>query len=388
MRILYHHRTLGDGAEGIHINEMVTAFTSLGHEVHLLGTVGEGASTSHGLARRVKAALPGAVFEAATVGVNAAEYLKVRRWIKRLRPHFLYKRHARLDIGAVRAARAMGVPIVLEVNCLFSAEPYERFEPMTMKRLGRALERHALAMSDIVLAVSTPLARQISDLAGVAPVVLPNGVDPNLFDPARAAAAAVRARYGLGSALTIGWSGVIREWHGLDRLLDAVAALRNVRVLVVGDGPGRVSLEEQAAARGITDRMVITGRVAHEQMPEHLAAMDIAVVPGDGTGVASPMKLIEYMAMSRAVVAPRLANIVDVITDETDGLLFSTEDGDSLTRVLQRLIADRALRERLGHAARVKVAHSRTWRHNAEYVLALVHERPTGRRDATCVAAE
>jgi glycosyltransferase involved in cell wall biosynthesis len=259
---------------------------------------------------------------------------------------------------------------------------------MTLKRLGRRFERQALQESDIVLAVSTPLARQISDVSSAAPIVLPNGVDAQRFDPARVTGAVVRARYGLESVLTIGWSGVIRDWHGLDLLIDATAALRDARVLIVGDGPGRAALKEHAATRGMTDRIVITGRVAHEDMPEHLAAMDIAVVAREGTGVASPMKLIEYMAMGRAVLAPRLANIVDVVTDETDGLLFSPEDCASLAGLLQRLTADRALRERLGHAARAKVTHARTWRHNAEYVLSLVRQRLMGPRDATWVAAE
>jgi glycosyltransferase involved in cell wall biosynthesis len=387
MRILYHHRTLADGAEGIHIGEMVKAFRSLGHEVHVQGLAGPNGSVPHGFAGRLKAGLPTAAFELASVATNVVEYLKVRRCIRAIRPDFLYKRHARFDVGALRAARDACIPSVLEVNCLFTAPQYQRFEPTKLGRVAARFERRALEMSDIVLAVSTPLARQIERVANVRPVVLPNGVDSQKFHPSAANPDRVRARYRLGSALTIGWSGVIREWHGLELLLDAAATLPDVRLLIVGDGSARATLEERATERGLADRVVITGRIPHEEMPDHVAAMDIAVVASDGTGVASPMKLIEYMAMGRAAVAPRTGNMLDLVVDEVDGLLFSPSDHASLATVLRRLVLDVALRERLGRAARMKIEQSRTWRHNAEHVLTLIGRPSNGTAPMHAVSA-
>ena len=103
--------------------------------------------------------------------------------------------------------------------------------------------------------------------------------------------------------------------------------------------------------------------------------MDVAVVADDRTRVASPMKLIEYMAMARAVVAPRLDNITDIVTDGVDGLLFAPGDRSSLAHTLQRLVADAGLRGALGRAARATVERARTWRHNATRVIALLDER-------------
>ncbi len=82
MRILYHHRTLADGAEGIHIAEMVAAFRELGHDVDVLGLV---ASTSpaarRGWMARMRAAAPAVLFELAAIASNAVEYVQVRRAI-------------------------------------------------------------------------------------------------------------------------------------------------------------------------------------------------------------------------------------------------------------------------------------------------------------------
>jgi hypothetical protein len=180
MKVLYHHRTLGDGAEGIHIAEMVTAMRSLGSEVHVRGLAGvDRHAGRESLASRVKRLLPRAAFEGASLLSNVAEYIETRRAIRDIRPDFLYKRHARLDTGALMAARDAAIPAVLEVNCLFTGVQYHQFEPMSFGRIAARLERRAIQLADVVLAVSTPLAHQIEALSGMSPVVMPNGADPD-----------------------------------------------------------------------------------------------------------------------------------------------------------------------------------------------------------------
>ena len=371
MRILYHHHTLADGAEGIHITQMVGAFRSLGHEVHVRALPGRSDASAR-LVQRLKAVSPQAVFEAATAASNIAEYWRMRHSIRALRPDFLYKRHARLDVGALHAARDEGIPTVLEVNCLFTSPHYLRFEPVVLRALSNRLERQALKLADIVVAVSTPLARQIAETAAVTSIVLPNGVDAQHFDPRRVTPERVRMRYRLGNAVTIGWVGVIREWHGLELLLPVLTTLPDVTLLIVGDGPTRSSVQERIIALGLDSRTVMTGRIAYADMPSHVAAMDIAVVADDGTRVASPMKLVEYMAMARAVIAPRLENIADLVTDGVDGLLFEPRDSRAIADAVRRLAYDPDLRLRLGQAARQTVERSRTWHSNAERILTLV----------------
>jgi glycosyltransferase involved in cell wall biosynthesis len=370
MRILYHHRTLADGAEGIHIAEMVGAFRALGHEVRVLGLAAGGGSRSR-WASSIKRALPGTAFEAAAIASNLAEYVEVRRAIGGFQPDLLYKRHARHDVGAVLAACHADVRVVLEVNCLFTGQRYKAFEPTALDGVAQTMERRVLRRADVVLAVSTPLAGDIEAMAGVHAIVLPNGADPVTFDPERAHPESIRARYGL-AGLVIGWVGVLRDWHGLDLLLEALAGLKGATLLVVGDGPARPAVEARAAALGVFDRLVFTGRIPHESMRDHMAALDIAVVAADRTGVASPMKLLEYMAMARAVVAPDIANIRDVATDGRDALLFAEGDSVALLRALTRLADDAVMRDRIGGQARATILGSRTWRSNAERVVSLV----------------
>jgi len=376
VRILYQHRTLADGAEGVHIAAMVDAFRAMGHEVRVLGVAaGEGASSRSSVLARVKQAMPAPLGELATLALNVPEYLATLGEIRRFQPDLLYKRHARFDMAALSAARRAGVPAVLEVNCLFSQPPYVQFEPMTFSRLATNVERKALRMASLVLAVSSPLARLAQRLAGVEAVVVPNGADITRFDRAAADPARVRRRYALGDRVVVGWVGVLRDWHGLELLLDAVSHLPDVHLLVVGDGPGRSALDERAQAAGIANRVTVTGRIAHDEMPHFIAAMDIAVVADERTGVASPMKLLEYMAMGTAVIAPAMDNIRDVVTNRVNGLLFDAGSPDALLIALRELRDDPGLRAALGANARASVERDRTWTAIAARILDRVRVR-------------
>jgi glycosyltransferase involved in cell wall biosynthesis len=90
------------------------------------------------------------------------------------------------------------------------------------------------------------------------------------------------------------------------------------------------------------------------------------------------MKLLEYMSMERATVAPRLPNIQDLIDDGVDGLLFTPDDVDALAATLRRLTGDEALRRAIGQRGRWTVMHVRNWRRNADRVLRAVTQGVMG----------
>ena len=174
-------------------------------------------------------------------------------------------------------------------------------------------------------------------------------------------------------ATVVGWAGILRDWHGLERLLQATASLADARLLIVGDGPARAAFESEARRLGVERRVVMCGRVPHAEMPHHIAAMDIAVVADEKTGVASPMKLLEYMAMGVAVIAPRLENICDLVQDGVDALLFEPGDTADLSARLAEVAGDPALRRALGGAARAKIERQRNWCAVAREVLESIH---------------
>ena len=140
MRILYHHRTLADGAEGVHIASMIDAFRSLGHEVRLIGAAPAMARDGKpGKLSRIRRLLPAFVVELVAIAANVSDYLAVKRAIRGFNPDLVYKRHGRFDVAAMAVAARAKVPAVLEVNCLFSQPPYVQFEPLWLHGLATRL---------------------------------------------------------------------------------------------------------------------------------------------------------------------------------------------------------------------------------------------------------
>jgi len=380
VKILYQHRTLADGAEGIHIREMIDAFRAEGHEVIVRAVAHSNArGTGHdGFWKRVKRMLPGGVFELAAAAYNLVDYVTFTLALRRCRPDFVYKRHAIHDFGVILAARHQGIPTVLEVNCPYSSPQHARFERVRFKSLARLCERWAVGLATVVAAVSSPLAGFLRGLVRHADhiMVLPNGANPALFRPRPDERDQVRQRLGWATDIVIGWAGILREWHGIDLLLGAVARVPGPRLLIIGDGPDRRRFESMVQRLGIVGRVTFTGRVSHEEVARYISAVDIAVASADRTGYASPMKLLEYMAMERATVAPRSPNIEDLIDDNVDGLLFEPDSEEALAGVLARLANDAPLRVRLGHQARLKVTRFRNWQRNAQIVAHSIADGP------------
>ncbi len=194
--------------------------------------------------------------------------------------------------------------------------------------------------------------------------------------------------------MVLGFVGFMRPWHGLDRVVDFIADAgpeAGLHLLLIGDGPARADLERQARARGVANQVTFTGVVARDRIIDHIAAFDIALQP-DVVSYASPLKLFEYMALGRAIIAPDTANIREVIKQGENALLFDPAREDTFRAALARLCADAALRQTLGAAARHTIVQDGfTWARNAARVEHLAREllpenRPS-RQQATSTAS-
>jgi glycosyltransferase involved in cell wall biosynthesis len=218
---------------------------------------------------------------------------------------------------------------------------------------------------------------------GVAPeriTVIPNGVDLERFSPSDDGVA-IRARHSLQDRVVIGHTGTLAVWHGVDHLSCVIRELlpryRNASLLIVGDGKPLARLSREAELAGVAEQLVLTGRVPHDEMPRYLAAMDIPIAPftveAYGAGVpfyGSALKLFEYLAMGKPVVAARIGQITEVIEDGTSGLLYDPADGHDLVEHVSQLIEQPALRQTLGIGARLAVARY-SWIETARTVEAL-----------------
>jgi glycosyltransferase involved in cell wall biosynthesis len=369
MRILYSHRIQSRDGQSVHVEELIGALRQLGHEVLVVGPGFYDKADfggESGLVSMIRSRLPRAVGELAELAYNLPAYRRLRMACRRFQPDLIYERYNLYHLAGTLLARRTGVALFLEVNAPL-ADERSQHGGLGLPRLAHRLERFVWRSADRVLAVTSVL-KDVIAANGVPSArieVVPNGIEPtrfaNLPEPERG-----------DDTVVLGFVGFVRDWHGLDAVISAMAADRSgplIRLEVVGDGPALASLQQQAAALGIADRVHFTGLVGHEAIPEMVAGFDIALQPRV-VAYASPLKLFEYMAAGKAIVAPDQPNIREVLSDGETALLFDAAEAGAMWRAISRLAADATLRGTLGAGARAAIGRrDYTWRGNAERII-------------------
>lgn len=375
MRILYSHRTKSADGQRVHIDALTRALRDEGHEVLICGP--EGLSSPDApmqLASSPQAGgaslLPGPLYELAEWAYSVPATRRLRAAAKSFVPDIIYERYNLYFHAGSTVAREREIPFLLEVNSPLVAERSATGK-LALPALGRRAERQIWTSADAVLPVTAVLGATLAE-AGVDPMrihVVPNGVEEDALTPLEGTA--VRTRYGLADKLVLGFTGFVRDWHRVDLVLDWLAGAdgKNAHLLLVGDGPDTERLRQHASDMNVSDRFTITGVVQRSDVAMHVAAFDIALQPAV-TPYASPLKLQEYMAQARAILAPDQPNIREVVTDGETALLTPPGDKDALFQALSRLRQSRELREKLGQAARQALLdRNMTWRGNARRVV-------------------
>ena len=377
MKILYHHRIRSKDGQAVHLEELIGALRAAGHDVVIAGPASFArASFGHEpkLLGAMKKRMPKALYELLELGYNLPAYRRLYRAWREHRPDALYERCNLYLLAGVWLRRRTGVPLLLEVNAPLARER-GAFGGLGFPRLARKLEHLVWRSADFVLPVTHVLARELR-AAGVPAeriAVIPNAIDPARFMQQPDTEAA-KAALGLSGKLVIGFTGFMRDWHGLDAVVDWMAgpdAPREMHLLLVGEGPALPHLKAQAAALGIAGRISFAGLVDRDTVAKMVAAFDIALQP-KAVEYCSPLKLFEYMALGKAIAAPDQENIREVLAPEISGLLFDPARPQSLTAAISRLAGDESLRARLGAEARRTIAaRGHTWMENARRVAAL-----------------
>lgn len=378
MKILYHHRTGSKDGQSVHIEAIVDALRTLGHEVVVVGpkvlsNADLGAESKAIVA--LKRGLPRRLYELMELSYSIREFIHLWRVYQRERPNALYERYNLFFLSGVLLRRLTGLPMLLEVNAPL-ADERQRFGGLANRQLAGWAERIAWQSADHVLPVTEVLGSRVR-ARGVDPrriTVIPNGVGPE-FLAGSLNGNRVRQRYGLEDKIVLGFTGFVREWHGLERVIDFIAAsnaARRPHLILVGDGPARTVLESRAKERDVVDCVTFTGVVPRNEIPAYVAAFDIALQP-HVVPYASPLKLFEYMALSRAIVAPATDNIREVLVNEESALLFDPSDQEAFASAIERLCNNDDLRARLGYKARDTIDKMKlTWAANAERIVGIM----------------
>jgi glycosyltransferase involved in cell wall biosynthesis len=378
LKILYHHRTRSRDGQSVHIDEMIAALQKEGVRIEIV----EPQRVDALKPARKKQVLPKLLYELLEFSYSGLEFLKLAAAILRERPDAIYERANIYMLSGVWAARLFSLPLLLEVNAPLTEER-GKFDGLAMPSFARWTEIAAWRSATYVLPVTAVLAADIEG-AGVPPsriVVTSNGVNVEEF---RIVPPQDRPSLPdhFGSGPVLGFVGYIRAWHGLPQIVDLLAQdgdFAKANLLVVGDGPGRLDLVRRAEQLGVGDRVWVSGLVERDALAAYISSFDIALQP-EVTSYASPLKLFEYMALARAIVAPDAANIREILTHQTDALLFEPNNSKSLADAIRALVADQALRVRLGGGAADKIQREDiSWARNARRAMSLIRSAQADR---------
>ena len=275
-------------------------------------------------------------------------------------------------LGAAWACTRRRIPYVLT----FSADPIlERDlvgKPLTGMHawVARKEARFTYQAADKILCVSEPAKSHLIDTWGVEAakiVVMPNGVDTQLFRPLENSQL-IRTQLGLDGQPVVSFVGSFQLWHGIDRLVESFACvlkeIPQARLLLVGDGPARPVVEDTITRLGLSSRVTIMGLVPQAKIPEILAAVDVAVIPYPRLPKDlwfSPLKLYEYMAAGKAIVASASGQIAEVVQDGYNGLLVKPGDVVETAQAITRLLRNPAELDWLGKNARRQAVERHSW---------------------------
>jgi len=380
MKILYHHRIASKDGQYVHVSEIVGSLRRLEVELRMVSPAladSQQFGGELGLVATLKRRLPKAIYEAMELGYAAIDFVKMVVTIVRFRPTVVYERYNLFLPSGVLAAKLLRVPLILEVNAPLYDERL-RYGGLALKRLARWTEKFVWRNADAVLPVTHVLAARVVQ-EGVRPdkvEVIPNGVDGAQFSAS--VQPTTIPRFPAGSVV-VGFVGFCREWHQLDKVVTLIAEnpSSKLALLVVGDGPAIPELKEQVTRLGCTDRVHFAGLVGRNEMPAWLAAIDIAIQPAV-VPYASPLKLIEYMASGKAIVAPAQDNIRELLSHEENALLFGENDSRQFLSALLRLAGDEPLRDRLAAGARNTVREmALSWDENARKIVKIANSLST-----------
>lgn len=275
----------------------------------------------------------------------------------------VYERYSLFSTALAEVAEATGAAGVLEVNAPLIEEQRTHRVLVDEEAAAKALARQVAAATATV-AVSDPVRDWVRERTGSESVhTVPNGVSITRIVP---------RPEDIGDPV-VTFVGTLKPWHGVADLLAAAAlAKRPWKLRIIGDGPERAALEEQAAGLGI--EVDFRGAVAPADMPGQLAGSAIGVAPypdlgGEQQQYFSPLKVYEYLAAGLPVVASAVGQLPQILGEL--GTLVPPSDPAALAAAIDTLAADPVLRGKLGWRGRMQAEEKHSWAGAVDRILGL-----------------
>lgn len=288
---------------------------------------------------------------------------------------FIYERLSFFHQSCSRFAENLGLPYVVEVHSTVEARHW--LGNSHFLNLANRIQKRVIERADSIIVVSETL-REIYIRQGILPEkikVVPNAVDEKLFDPNKVNEREIWRRYGLEGKTVIGLVSSMKKYHGVDLLVEAMErVVRNApkaHLLLVG--PSENEKNSKMVMDNQKEFLTMTGEIPYNEIPQFIEAMDLCVVSILDTR-GSPIKIFEYGAMGKPIIAPDLPAIRELLLHNETAILFRPGDVESLGNAILYLIHNPNLAQKIGEQLRIHILKEYTWRRNAERIMKIYEE--------------
>lgn len=268
--------------------------------------------------------------------------------------------------AGMMVSKKLGIPHVIEMNAPLTKET-EIWRGLYFKEMAYSIERRVLNAANGVMVVSEELKKILLKM-GIAQgkiLILPNGVDLNSFTP-QEKNSELAQKLGLKHKFVVGFTGSLKEWHGVDILLEACSGLikhiPELSLLIVGDGPEIENLKTRAFSLNMIEKTIFTGKVLYSEIPDLIRLMDVAAAPykTNDNFYFSPLKVIEYLSCGIPVVTTKRGGSAYGIRNGKNGILIDESKPDYLREAIKTLYDDPDLRRKIAENAS-QLAEGRDW---------------------------
>ena len=312
-------------------------------------------------------------------------FLKLAYYCNRIGFDIIYTRISNLTIIPLIISKICGIPFVVEVNGFLIRErkesyPYKFDVNLVLTKLCEIIN---YKYANKIIVVTQNIKKEIRKTYNVTDekiVVIENGANTDLFRP--------MSREGVMNELNlngnynyIGFSGSFADFHGLDDLLKSAPLVlkkkSNTKFIFVGDGLMKESIIQMVKDLNLMDNFVFINRVPYEEVPRYINAFDVCVILKKKDIPGSSLKLWEYMACGKPVVATNTQDY-KVLEDCNAGILVDPEKPKEVADAIVTLLKNKELREEMGKNGRKTVVKNHSWEcvaRDVEKVIGAVVEK-------------
>lgn len=378
----------------IKAKEFIAALNRAGHTAHLEWRSPQPAAQptlSDKIRAGLKPQLQRYLHEPKRLVRNAPYLWQEYAILKRQKPDVLFNRLELYYFSGLWLSRLLNLPLVVEADCpptyehvTFYGKNYLHLGP-----LPTHIELANLRAADAVIVISNVLKNYYAERGIPAEKmhVIANAADPQKFRPLPKDHEFVK-QHDLADKTVVGWIGSLVGWSGVESLIDTARhVLRtrpNVCFMMVGGGKNQEFFREQLQTGEHASRVILPGTVPHSEVPRYLSCMDVVLAPYPKLDFwyASSMKIFEYMAAGKTVLATGVGQVSEIIEDGVNGFLFDPDHDGELREKIVALVDSAETRQRVGARARRDIEQKWNWDNNAKQMLAIFAEVLQRRRPA------